>query len=119
LVSAARYDELSAADADHCRNVLLNNPALIPMIHLPAHTLAMLRCPNDRSTLSAVEPELLARINVAIKGNRISNVAGQRVERPIDGGLVRAAGDLVYPIVDQIPVMLYDEAIPLAQLEGE
>jgi len=78
----------------------------------------MLRCPNDRSTLTAAEPELLARLNAAIAAKRLTNVAGQRVERPIDGGLVRAAGDLVYPIVDQIPVMLFDEAIPLAQLEA-
>jgi len=32
--------------------------------------------------------------------------------------LLREAGDLLYPIVDQIPVMLYDEAIALDQLNG-
>lgn len=85
---------------------------------LHAKTLAMLRCPQNRSTLRAAEPALVARLNVAIAAGRLRNQAGVRVERPIDGGLVRAAGDLVYPIVDQIPVMLCDEAIPLAQLEG-
>jgi uncharacterized protein YbaR (Trm112 family) len=30
--------------------------------------------------------------------------------------LVREAGDLVYPLHDQIPLLLKDEAIPLDQL---
>jgi uncharacterized protein YbaR (Trm112 family) len=84
---------------------------------LSDHTLAMLRCPNDRSTLRLAEAALVARLNVAIAANRLQNQAGEPVERPIDGGLIRAAGDLLYPIVDQIPVMLFDEAIPLAQLD--
>ncbi len=88
------------------------------MTQLPEQTLAMLRCPNDRSTLRAAEPALVSRLNAAIAAQRLRNQAGEPVQRPIDGGLIRAAGDLVYPIVDQIPVMLYDEAIPLAQLEG-
>ncbi len=88
------------------------------MNQLHEQTLAMLRCPQDRSTLRAAEPALVARLNVAIAAHRLRNLAGTPVERPIDGGLVREAGDLLYPIVDQIPVMLCDEAIPLAQLEG-
>lgn len=78
----------------------------------------MLRCPHDRSPLHAAEPALIARLNAAITTRQLRNQAGARVERPLDGGLIRAAGDLMYPIVDQIPVMLYDEAIPIAQLEG-
>jgi len=87
------------------------------MTQLHETTLAMLRCPQDRTRLRAAEPALVARLNVAIAAGRLRNQAGQRVERRIDGGLVREAADLVYPIVDQIPVMLVDEAIPLAQLE--
>lgn len=85
---------------------------------LSDHTLAMLRCPNDRSTLRLAEPAVVTRLNVAIAAGRLRNQAGGQVERAIDGGLIRAAGDLLYPIVDHIPVMLFDEAIPLAQLEG-
>lgn len=87
-------------------------------MQLQEKTLAMLRCPNDRSTLRAGEPALVARLNDAIHARRLRNHAGQLVVRPLDGALVRAAGDLAYPIVDEIPVMLYDEAIPLAQLDG-
>jgi uncharacterized protein YbaR (Trm112 family) len=87
------------------------------MQRLHESTLAMLRCPHDRSPLQVAEPALVLRLNAAIAAQRLRNHAGQLVKRSLDGGLVRAAGDLVYPIVDQIPVMLYDEAIPVAQLD--
>jgi uncharacterized protein YbaR (Trm112 family) len=87
------------------------------MTPLSQQTLAMLRCPNDRSALQSADAALVARLNAAIAAGRLRSLSGANVERPIDGGLIRAAGDIVYPIVDQIPVMLYDEAIPLAQLE--
>jgi uncharacterized protein len=75
--------------------------------------LAILRCPEDHSQLLPADEATVADINSAIRAGRIRNRAGQRLETPIDGGLVRAAGDLLYPIADQIPVMLSDEAIPL------
>lgn len=81
--------------------------------------LAILRCPEDHSLLSQAEAPLVSRLNAAIQEGRLVNRAGQRVERPIEGGLVRAAGDVLYPIVDQIPIMLQDEAIALAQLDRQ
>jgi len=80
-------------------------------------TLAILRCPNDRSELSEADAALVSRINAAIAGGRLRDRSGKVIDRPIGGGLIRAAGDLLYPIVDEIPVMLFDESIPLAQLE--
>jgi uncharacterized protein len=78
------------------------------------HLVEILRCPQDRSRLRVASPEIVAGINRAIDAGRAVNLAGERLARPIDGGLIREAGDLLYPIVDQIPVMLPDEAIQLA-----
>ena len=80
--------------------------------------LAILRCPDDGSELYPAAPALVDRLNAAIGTGRLRNRSGSRIEQPINGGFIRAAGDLLYPIVDQIPVMLYDEAIPLQQLES-
>ncbi len=79
-------------------------------------TFAILRCPDDHSTLAAADGGLIARLNAAVRAGQLRNQAGLRVDYAIEGGLVRAAGDLLYPIVDAIPVMLHDEAIPLDQL---
>jgi uncharacterized protein YbaR (Trm112 family) len=78
--------------------------------------LAILRCPSDQSPLRHADAHVLAQLNAAIRAGQIRNQAGLLVDRQIGGGLVRAGGDLLYPIVDQIPVMLCDEAIPLNQL---
>jgi uncharacterized protein YbaR (Trm112 family) len=82
------------------------------------HLIEILRCPLDRSKLRLADAPLVARINKGIRDGAVANVGGERLGKPIDGGLVREAGDLLYPIVDEIPVMLPDEAIALASLSG-
>jgi uncharacterized protein YbaR (Trm112 family) len=81
--------------------------------------LEILRCPQDHSPLTAASAELVTRINDQIAAGHVAAAGGQQLEQAIDGGLIRAAGDLLYPIVDQIPVMLPDEAIPLGPLQSE
>jgi uncharacterized protein YbaR (Trm112 family) len=87
--------------------------------HVNQKLLAILRCPEDRSPLSLADEELVSELNAAIQAGWLRNRAGQRVDRLLEGGLIREAGDLLYPIVDQIPIMLHDEAIPLAQLDDQ
>jgi uncharacterized protein YbaR (Trm112 family) len=80
------------------------------------HLLEILRCPQSRTRLRPADADVVARLNRAIGAGQLVNVAGERVERSIDGGLIREAGDLLYPIVDQIPVLLPDEAIDLTRV---
>lgn len=84
------------------------------MIH--PDLLEILRCPDDRSRLHEADAVLVTRLNQAIAEKRLKNRAGRTLESPLDGGLVREDGRYVYPIVDGIPVLLVDEAIPLDQL---
>jgi uncharacterized protein YbaR (Trm112 family) len=78
--------------------------------------LEILRCPEDRTKLTEADGELLAHVNSAIRDGRVACRSGGRRTQPIDGGLVRAARDVMYPIVDGIPLLLRDEAISLDQL---
>jgi uncharacterized protein YbaR (Trm112 family) len=80
---------------------------------MPHEVLKLLRCPEDRSPLAVADDALIARLNWAIRAGQVRNQAGRRLEKPINGGYVRTAGDLLYPIVDHIPVLLGDEAIAL------
>lgn len=78
--------------------------------------LDLLVCPLDRTPLRLADDVLIGRLNEAIRAGRVRNRIGQPVEQPVEGGLVRADNALLYPIIDEIPVLLADEAIPLDQL---
>lgn len=71
----------------------------------------LLRCPQDGSPVTLAPPLLIDGMNRKVRSGTLQNVCGAVVSRPLDGGLVRSAGDLIYPIFDDIPVMLRDEAI--------
>jgi len=78
-----------------------------------------LRCPQNRSSLTLASSELVEQINRGIIEGQVINLGGHRLEQSLDAGLVRAAGDLLYPVIDAIPVMLPDEALDLSQVQEE
>ena len=80
--------------------------------------LSILCCPEDHSKLTPASGSLVAEINSAIRRGQLCNRAGRVIEHTIDGGLTRTSGDVVYPIIDGIPVLVRDEAIEIDQLEG-
>ncbi len=75
--------------------------------------LDILVCPENHTPLAVADQELLDRLNKDIAAGTVKNRGGKAVETPLQGGLVRADGAFLYPIVDGIPVMLIDEAIPV------
>lgn len=77
--------------------------------------LKMLVCPENQSPLALASTEVIAQLNRAIALGQLRNRAGQKLEKLLSGGLVRADRTMLYPIVDEIPMMLVDEAIPLNQ----
>ena len=60
----------------------------------------------------------MAAVNQAIAAGGLRNKGGEAVTEPIGGGLVREDGKLLYPIRDEIPVMLVEEAIVLPLASG-
>ncbi len=86
---------------------------------IDSELLKILVCPESRSPLELASNELIAKLNRLIARGSLLNKAGQKLEKPIDGGLVRADKRVLYPIVDDIPMMLVDEAVPLDQAACE
>ena len=75
--------------------------------------LEILACPEDKSPVQLADRGVIDRLNERIAQGDLTNRGGQKVEKQMDGGLVRADGAFLYPIDDGIPIMLIDEAIPL------
>ena len=75
--------------------------------------LAILACPETKEPVALAEEEFIAELNSRIARGEVKNRAGKTVEGKLDGGLVRADGAYLYPIQDEIPILLLDEAIPL------
>ena len=75
--------------------------------------LEILACPETKEPVREADSGLVDQVNEAIATGKLINRGGEPVEEPIDGGLVREDGRYLYPIRDEIPIMLIDEAIPL------
>jgi uncharacterized protein YbaR (Trm112 family) len=82
-----------------------------PMID--AELIALLACPESKEPVHLAEPALIERLNRAISSGKVHKRGGDAVTELLDGGLVRADGKILYPIRDDIPIMLVEEGIPL------
>jgi len=80
--------------------------------------LELLRCPESQQKLVLADDQLVSRLNQAIGAGRIRNRAGDRVEEKLDAGLVREDRLVIYPIIDEIPILLQDDGILLDQIAG-
>ena len=80
--------------------------------------LKLLVCPVDRTPLKPADEALLSEVNRAIRAGTVRNRVGAPVEQPLDAALVREDETLLYPVVDEIPVLLADEAISLDAIRG-
>jgi uncharacterized protein YbaR (Trm112 family) len=75
--------------------------------------LDILVCPETKQTLTVADPAVLDRVNAAIRGGGVTNRGGQALSAPIVAGLLRKDGAVLYPVRDDIPIMLIDESIQL------
>jgi uncharacterized protein YbaR (Trm112 family) len=76
---------------------------------------ALLRCPIDGSPLEVIDAITLERINKSIKEGGMRDQRDQKIQTPMQSGLINRSGNWVYPVRDGIPSLIADEAI---RLEG-
>ncbi len=81
-----------------------------------AELLRILVCPENKTPVSLADDALVERINAAIESGTLKNREGEAIKEKIDGGLVREDGAYLYPIRDDIPIMLIGESIALDQV---
>ena len=78
--------------------------------------LDILVCPETKQPVRPADADVLARLNAAISRGNVKNRGKQPVTEPVPEGLLREDGLFLYPVRDEIPIMLIDEAIPLKGL---
>jgi len=77
--------------------------------------LDILVCPETKQPLHAAEPAVLEALNASIRGGSLKTRGGEAVTAEILEGLIREDGSVLYPVRDDIPIMLIDESIQLSQ----
>ena len=73
----------------------------------------ILVCPENRTRVRVATEQEITNLNKKIEEGTLQNIGGRKVNDKLDGGLIRVAGDRLYPVRKNIPVMLVEEAIQL------
>lgn len=81
-----------------------------------ASLVAILACPETHQPVHVADEATVASVNAAIAAGTVKNRDGEAVNEAVQAGLIREDGAYLYPVRDDIPVMLIGEAIPLADL---
>jgi len=77
--------------------------------------LDILVCPETKQPLRLADAALLEHLNASIRSGSVATRGGGPVSAEIAEGLVREDGAVLYPVRDDIPIMLIDESIQLSQ----
>ena len=73
----------------------------------------ILVCPDNRTPVRIASEQEITNLNQKIEEGSLQNIGGRKVNYKLDGGLIREAGDRLYPVRKNIPVMLVEESIQL------
>jgi uncharacterized protein YbaR (Trm112 family) len=82
-------------------------------VNIDKDLLAILCCPDTKQDVSLADTALITKLNEAVSRGQLKNKANKPVAEPLDGGLIRSDRKILYPIREDIPVMLIEEGIPL------
>lgn len=82
-------------------------------MNIDPEILKILCCPEDKKQSLKIAPqEIIKKVNTDIEKGVVWTKGGKKVEKPIEGGLVRDDGKVLYPVTEKgIPVLLIEEGI--------
>ena len=76
--------------------------------------LEILVCPETGEPLEEAGREIIDRLNELVKIGTLVDRSGERVSEKIEGGLICRGGKYLYPIRENIPILLIESSIPAA-----
>ncbi|MBT6274891.1 MAG: Trm112 family protein [Chromatiales bacterium] len=80
--------------------------------------LEILCCPVTKIPVKMLGKDKLAELNRLVEAGSVRYADGSTVDKKLGEGLVTENGTTVYRVDDGIPVMLEEQAIPTAPLDG-
>lgn len=82
-----------------------------------AKLLEILCCPVSKSPLTVLGRKKLDKLNDAIKKGEALYIGGEKVTETMSEGLITEDGKVIYPVIDDIPVLLEEKGIGTTQFQ--
>ncbi|HET6565234.1 MAG TPA: Trm112 family protein [Xanthomonadales bacterium] len=79
--------------------------------------LEILCCPVSKSPLSRLERSRLDKLNRAVTAGEVQQIDGSVISETLREALVTEDGKVIYPVIDDIPVLLSERGIGTTQLQ--
>ena len=80
--------------------------------------LEILCCPVSKSPLNRLPASRLKTLNEAISAGEVQYVRGEPVDQPLREALITEDSRVIYPVVDEIPILLEEKGIGTTQLQN-
>lgn len=78
--------------------------------------LEILCCPVSKTPLTRLSPTLLENLNAAIRSGDVQTIQGELVEQTLTEALITEDSKVIYPVIDNIPILLEEKGIGTTQL---
>lgn len=79
--------------------------------------LEILCCPVSRTPLTRLSQARLDKLNAAINARQLLYVGGETVETRLTEALITEDSKVIYPVEDDIPMLLEERGIGTTQLQ--
>lgn len=79
--------------------------------------LEILCCPVSKTPLTRLSANRLKALNLAIQSGAVQYVQGEPVTKPLQEALITEDSKVIYPVVDEIPILLEEKGIGTTQIQ--
>ncbi len=79
--------------------------------------LEILCCPVSKTPLTRLSANRLKVLNKAIADGDVQTVRGESVDQPLREALITQDSKVIYPVIDDIPILLEDRGIGCTQFQ--
>ncbi len=80
--------------------------------------LEILCCPVSKVALIRLENARLEKLNRAIDAGGVESIRGEKIPVRLKEALITQDGRVIYPVVDDIPLLLEEKGIGTTQLQN-